>query len=124
MKNTKFSKIALLVLSVAILVGCALAFSVSAEEAPADNAILAQNLVYGDKVAVAYAINASIEDAAAEFSEGGKDGDVGKAKVNVICSDRHYRIGRDGLRTEYDSNLRLKQDALENLLLWFKTAGD
>ena len=66
----------------------------------------------------------AIEDAAAEFSEGGKNGDVGEAKVNVICSDSHYRIGRDGLRTEYDSNLDLKQDALENLLLWFKNAAD
>lgn len=97
MKNTKFSKIALLVLSVAILVGCALAFSASAEEAPADNAILAQNLVYGDKVAVAYAINASIEDAAAGkvtvnyYWEGASD----NVKKATYISDSTYK--KDGV---------------------------
>ena len=69
----------------------------------------------------------AIEDAAAEFSEGGKNGPVGDAKVNVICADTGavaYGLGRDGLREKYDSNLVLKQDALDNLVDYFKTAAD
>jgi hypothetical protein len=69
----------------------------------------------------------AIEDAAAEFSEGGKNGPVGEAKVNVICADTGavaYGLGRDGLREKYDSNLVLKQDALDNLVDYFKTAAD
>lgn len=66
----------------------------------------------------------AIEDAAAEFAEGGKEGDVGKAKVNVICSNNQYKLGRDGLRKEYDANIGLKQDALDNLVGYFKTAAD
>ena len=66
----------------------------------------------------------AIEDAAAEFSEGGKNGPVGEAKVNVICSNNQYKLGRDGLREKYDSNLTLKQDALDNLVGYFKTAAD
>lgn len=65
MKNTKLSKILLIALSVAVLIGCAFVLGTSAEETPAENEILAQNIVYGDKVAIAYAVNASIEDAAA-----------------------------------------------------------
>lgn len=65
MKNTKLSKIILLAISVAVLVGCALAFSVSAaEEKTTDDMIVAQNIVYGDKVAIAYAVNVPVADAA------------------------------------------------------------
>ncbi|MBO5010330.1 MAG: hypothetical protein J6D20_06545 [Clostridia bacterium] len=65
MKNTKLSRIILLALSVAVLVGCALAFSVSAaEEKTTNDMIYAQNVVYGDKVAIAYAVNVPVADAA------------------------------------------------------------
>ena len=63
MKNKTISKIMLLALSVAILIGCAFAFSASAEETPVSKGILSQNIVYGDKVAVAFAVDASIENA-------------------------------------------------------------
>lgn len=63
MKNTKITKIALLVLSVALLVGAAIGFSVSAEETAKEYEILAKNVVYGDKTAVAVAVNATIEEA-------------------------------------------------------------
>lgn len=66
MKNTKITKIALLVLSVALLVGAAIGFSVSAEETAKEYKILAKNVVYGDKTAVAVAVDATIEEANAE----------------------------------------------------------
>ena len=63
MKNTKITKIALLVLSVALLIGTAVGFSVSAEETAAEYEILAKNVIYGDKTAVAVAVNATIDEA-------------------------------------------------------------
>ena len=51
MKNTKFTKIALLILSVALLVGAAFAVSTSATETPTEEEILSDmkvNLKYGD----------------------------------------------------------------------------
>ena len=67
MKNTRFSKVILLILTFVMLVGSITLISVSAEgEASANEVeILAQNIVYGEKVSIAYAVNASIEDAVA-----------------------------------------------------------
>lgn len=51
MKNTKFTKIAILILSVALLVGAAFAVSTSATESPSEEEILSDmkvNLKYGD----------------------------------------------------------------------------
>ena len=51
MKNTKFTKIAILILSVALLVGAAFAVSTSATETPTEEEILSDmkvNLKYGD----------------------------------------------------------------------------
>ncbi len=66
MKNKTISKIMLLALSVAILIGCAFAFSASAEETTTATStkdmILSQNIVYGDKVAMAYAVNVPVAD--------------------------------------------------------------
>jgi len=57
-----FTKIALVLLSVALLVGSVIGISVSAAE-DGQVEILAQNIVYGEKVSIAYAVNASLEDA-------------------------------------------------------------
>ncbi len=62
MKNT-FTKIALLVLSLALL--ACISFAVSAEETSGEVKILAQNVIYNDNVSIVYAVDASIEDAKA-----------------------------------------------------------
>ena len=62
MKNTKLSKIILLALSVAVLVGCALAFSVSAAEEENDGIVL-KNLYYDEKVAILFAVDATVGQA-------------------------------------------------------------
>ncbi|MBO5315905.1 MAG: hypothetical protein J6B48_05700 [Clostridia bacterium] len=62
MKNTKLSRIILLALSVAVLVGCALAFSVSAAEEENDGIVL-KNLYYDEKVAILFAVDATVGQA-------------------------------------------------------------
>ena len=61
MKN-KFCKIAGLVLSAVLLIGAVVGISISAADEN-DPEIIAQNLVYGEKISVAYAVKAEISDA-------------------------------------------------------------
>ena len=61
MKN-KFCKIAGLVLSAVLLIGAIAGISISAADENAPE-IIAQNLVYGEKIAVAYAVKADVSDA-------------------------------------------------------------
>ena len=64
MKNT-FTKIALLVLSFALL-ACVFVGFVNAEEVSAEESkILAQNVIYNDNVSIVYAVDATVEDAVA-----------------------------------------------------------
>lgn len=62
MKNT-FTKIAILVLSLALL--ACIPFAVSAEETSGEVEILAQNVIYNDTVSIVYAVDATVEDAKA-----------------------------------------------------------
>lgn len=61
MKN-KFCKIAGLVLSAVLLIGAVVGISISAADENAPE-IIAQNLVYGEKISVAYAVKADVSDA-------------------------------------------------------------
>ena len=63
MKNTKITKIALLVLSAALLLGTVIGFTVGAE-AP-EYEIIAKNVIYGERTAIAFAVNATVEEATA-----------------------------------------------------------
>ncbi len=63
MKNTKFTKIAILALSVALLIGAAIGFSVNAEDAEPQYEIIARNVVYGETVPVVYAVNVEVGSA-------------------------------------------------------------
>lgn len=63
MKAKKLAKIVVLTLITAALLGIAVGFSASAAEAESEVTILAQNIVYGDRVAIAYAVNVPIENA-------------------------------------------------------------
>lgn len=62
MKNTKITKIALIVLSVALLLGTVIGFTVNAAEAT-EYEILAKNVIYGDRTNVVFAVNATVEAA-------------------------------------------------------------
>ena len=62
MKKNLIQKITLLALSLALLVGAIVGISVSAADDDAPE-IVAQNIVYGDKVSIAYAVKTSISDA-------------------------------------------------------------
>lgn len=63
MKNTKFTKIALLALSAVLLIGAAVGFSASAEDAEPQYKIIARNVVYGETVPVVYAVNVEVGSA-------------------------------------------------------------
>jgi len=69
MKNSKLIKIALLVLSLTLVIGAAIGFSVSADTTEGagsetnEPTIIAQNIVYGEKVSIAYAVDVALEDA-------------------------------------------------------------
>ena len=82
MKNT-FTKIALLVLSLALL--ACVPFAVSAEETSNEVEILAKNVIYGDQIQVAFAVDATVEDALAGnvklAYKWGEDGEVKNAVV-------------------------------------------
>lgn len=60
MKNTNFTKIAVLVLSLALLMGAVVAVSASAADEPE---IFAQNVIYGDKISIVYAVDTTLEAA-------------------------------------------------------------
>ena len=61
MKNSRFAKIAILALSLALVIGAVVGISVSAKDT--DSGIIAHNIVYGEKVAVAFAVDATLEEA-------------------------------------------------------------
>ncbi len=63
MKTRKFSKIVLLVLSLALLIGSAVGIAVSAEDNSRE--ILSQNIIYSDRLTVMYAVDATLEEAIA-----------------------------------------------------------
>ena len=60
MKNTKITKILLLVLSLSLLLCVAIGFSANAEAA--EHEIIAKNVVYGDKTAIVLAVDATLEE--------------------------------------------------------------
>lgn len=47
---------------------------------------------------------------------GGVSGPAGSAKLATILFNYDFKINRDILRMEYDSNIHLKQEALDNLV--------
>ena len=61
MKNSKLTKIMLLILSFALVIGAMVGFAANAEDA--ESGIIAHNVVYGEKVSIAYAVNVSLENA-------------------------------------------------------------
>lgn len=63
MKTRKFSKIMLIVLSLALLIGSAVGIAVSAEDTSRE--ILSQNVIYSDRLTVMYAVDATLEEAIA-----------------------------------------------------------
>ena len=84
MKNT-FTKIALLVLSLALL--ACVPFAVSAEETSNEVEILAKNVIYGDQIQVAFAVDATIEDAlAGNVKLAYKWGENGEVKNAVVLN--------------------------------------
>ena len=95
MKRT--SKFLFLCLSLTLIVGAALGISVSATETEGNGQIdiLAQNVVYGEKVSVAYAVDASVEDAVA-----------GKVKVSYYLATEPSVVYKAELRdTTVSTNL-------------------
>ena len=86
MKNTKISKIALLVLSVALLLGAVVGITASAETAEYE--IIAKNVIYGDRTAIAFAVNATVEEADAGTVKvaykWGEDGEVKNATLRLL----------------------------------------
>lgn len=84
MKNTKITKIALIVLSVALLLGTVIGFTVNAAEAT-EYEILAKNVIYGDRTNVVFAVNATVEEANAGTVKvaykWGEDGEVKNATL-------------------------------------------
>ena len=84
MKNT-FTKIALLVLSLALL--ACVPFAVSAEETSNEVEILAKNVIYGDQIQVAFAVDATVEDAlAGNVKLAYKWGENGEVKNAVVLN--------------------------------------
>lgn len=93
MKNTKITKIALLVLSVALLLGTVIGFTVNAEDA--EYGIIAKNVIYGDRTNVVFAVNATVEEAVAGTVKvaykWGEDGEVKTATLlDTTVSDNLY----------------------------------
>ena len=78
MKNT-FTKIALLVLSLALL--ACVPFAVSAEETSNEVEILAKNVIYNDYIQLAFAVDVTLDEAESVtvVYKWGEDGDVKKA---------------------------------------------
>ncbi len=61
MKKSKLIKIALLVVSFALILGVVIGFGVSAE--PTEASIIAKNVVYGEKVSLAFAVDVTLDEA-------------------------------------------------------------
>ena len=68
----------------------------------------------------------AIEDASAEFAEGGRTGEVGQVKMYILASSGEggFTLGKDGLRQKYDAAIGTKQKALDKLVDYFKSAAD
>lgn len=101
MKNPKFGRIALLILSLALVIGAAIGLNVNAESA--DSGIVAHNVVYGEKVSIAYAVDVSVEDAdsvkVAYFWEGDEENiesatllDTSKAENVAVIDGKTYPV--------------------------------
>ena len=85
MKNTKITRIALLVLSAALILGTVIGFTVGAE-AP-EYEIIAKNVIYGDQIRVVFAVDATTEAAnAGDVKVAYKWGEDGEIK-NAILLD-------------------------------------
>ena len=83
MKNTKITKIALLILSAALLLGTVIGFTVGAE-AP-EYEIIAKNVIYGDQIKVVFAVDATVEAAnAGEVKVAYKWSEDGEVKSAVL----------------------------------------
>lgn len=62
MKNGKFSKILVLALSLALLIGSAVEIAVSADTTDSTGEIYAQTIVHKDKIQIAFAVDATAEE--------------------------------------------------------------
>ena len=61
MKKSKIAKLSLLILSFALVIGAMVGLGANAENT--ESGILAHNIVYGEKVSIAYAVDVALEDA-------------------------------------------------------------
>ncbi len=101
MKNT-FTKIALLVLSLALL--ACVPFAVSAEETSNEVKILAKNVIYEDQIRLVFAVDATVEEAnnVKVVYKWGEDGEVKNAvlldpTVSVNLYNDHPAFAIDGV---------------------------
>lgn len=62
MKNTKLSRILILVLSLVVLVGAVIGFSASAEDTEYTNEIVSMNIAYGDTIQVLIALDTPVDN--------------------------------------------------------------
>lgn len=96
MKKSGFTKIALIVLSLTLILGAVIGISVSAEDT--EKGIIAHNIVYGEKVAVAFAVNATLEEAEsikiAYYWEGEEENLKNATLLDTTVSENLYK--KDG----------------------------
>ena len=108
MKNTKLTKIAILILSVALLVGAAFAVSTSATEAPSEEEILSDmkvNLKYGDMLYFLCLVDAENLGADADISFTlYKDADCTNMAATVkaeLLEEGDEKLGNSGYTAAY-----------------------
>ena len=104
MKKTKITKALVLALSLVLLIGSAIGFSVAAEETQATDstaAILAQSIVHKDKIQIAFAVDATADEvkAGTAYVEYYFDGDTANTKKAALYTDAAYQ-GKAILVTE------------------------
>ena len=104
MKTTKITKALVLALSLVLLIGSAIGFSVAAEETQATDstaAILAQSIVHKDKIQIAFAVDATADEvkAGTAYVEYYFDGDTANTKKAALYTDAAYQ-GKAILVTE------------------------
>ena len=103
MKSTKIVKCLILALSLIMLIGLIIGVSVSAQEDATDStaAIMAQTIVHKDKIQIAFAIDATVDEvkAGTVYVEYYFDGDSANKKIADLYTDATYN-GKPILVTE------------------------
>ncbi len=104
MKKTKITRALILALSLVLLVGSAIGISVAAEETTATDStakIAAQSIVHDDKIQIAFAIDATVDEvkAGTVSVEYYFDGDTANTKSAALYADATYQ-GKAILVTE------------------------